>query len=63
VLGSISDTHNGDAELTQWATDCPGVIVERVRQVATNRYIWIQVRADDRATATEVLDTVDVSGF
>jgi hypothetical protein len=39
------------------------VIVERVRQVATNRYIWIQVRADDRATATEVLDTVDVSGF
>jgi serine/threonine protein kinase len=63
VLKSYPDTKDGDPVLTQWATDCPGVIVERVRQVATNRYIWIQVRADERATATEVLDTVDVSGF
>ncbi len=63
VMESYPDTKNGDPVLTQVATGCPGVIVERVRQVATNRYIWIQVRADDRATATEVLDTIDVSGF
>ena len=39
------------------------MIVERVRQVATNRYVWIQVRSDDRATANDVLDQVEVSGF
>ncbi len=64
VEESYPDTFDGDdAGLTQVATGCPGVIVERVRQVATNRYVWIQVRADDRATATDVLDEVEVSGY
>ena len=57
------DSIGDDPVLTQVATGCPGVIVERVRQVATNRYIWIQVRSDDRATANDVLDQVEVSGF
>ncbi|MGH3346723.1 MAG: serine/threonine-protein kinase [Nocardioides sp.] len=64
VEESYPDTSlGGDPVLTQVATGCPGVIVERVRQVATNRYVWIQVRAADRATATDVLDEVEVSGF
>ena len=57
------DEREGDAMLTQVATGCPGVIVERVRQVATNRYVWIQVRSGDRATANDVLDSIDVSGY
>jgi serine/threonine protein kinase len=63
VLTPVSDSIGDDPVLTQVATGCPGVIVERVRQVATNRYVWIQVRSDDRATANDVLDQVEVSGF
>ncbi len=63
TLDPVSDSIGDDPVLTQVATGCPGVIVERVRQVATNRYVWIQVRSDERATANSVLDQVAVSGF
>ncbi len=62
-LEPYPDAIGDDPVLTQVSMGCPGVIVERVRQVATNRYIWIQVRSEDRATANSVLDEVDVSGF
>ncbi|GAA4669531.1 serine/threonine-protein kinase [Nocardioides nanhaiensis] len=44
---------------------CPGdvVVVERLDRVAENRVLWVQVRADDGATATRVLDSVRVSGI
>lgn len=44
---------------------CPGdgVVVERLDRVADNRLLWIQVRADDGATATRVLDSVRVAGI
>jgi eukaryotic-like serine/threonine-protein kinase len=63
VQEPVSDTVDEDPLLTQVATGCPGVIVERVRQVALNRYVWIQIRSRDRATANQVLEKVDVSGY
>ena len=36
---------------------------ERVRQVATNRYLWVQVRSAERTTAYEVLDGVTAPGY
>lgn len=40
---------------------CPGgVVVEQVRQVDLHRYLWVQVRAEWEATATEVVDSVDL---
>jgi hypothetical protein len=42
---------------------CPGVIVERVIHVATNRLLWVQVRSDDQATANAVLDSVQTHGL
>ena len=63
-LDPVSDTDGQDPLLTQMAIDCPGgVVVERVRQVADDRYVWIQVRAADRAAANQVLGAVDVSGY
>jgi serine/threonine protein kinase len=44
--------------------ECPGgVTVERVVQIAGNRLLWVQVRSADRATANQVLDSVETSGF
>ncbi len=64
VVDAVSDTDGQDPVLTQVSTECPGgVVVERVRQVAVGRYVWIQIRAADRATASEVLRGVDVSGY
>lgn len=65
VLDAVSDTDGQDPVLTQVATDCPGggVVVERVRQVAEARYVWIQIRAADRAIASEVLGGIDVSAY
>ena len=63
ALDPVTDTMGEDPLLTQVMTGCPGVVVERVRQVATDRYVWIQVRSDDRAEANEVLEQVDVSGY
>jgi hypothetical protein len=63
VLDPVSDVDGQDPVLTQVATGCPGVVVERVRQVADNRYLWIQVRSNDRSTAYDVLDQVAAPGF
>ena len=60
----IDDTIDGDPARTIWYTGCPGgVTVERVIQVATNRLLWVQVRSADRATANDVLDSVDTRGL
>ncbi|WP_435746526.1 serine/threonine-protein kinase [Nocardioides sp. SYSU DS0663] len=54
----------GDPSRTVVHTGCPhGVTVERVVQVAGNRLLWVQVRSADRATANEVLDSVDTHGI
>jgi hypothetical protein len=54
---------SGDPSTTVVSTDCPGVVVERVVQVASNRLLWVQVRSADRATASQVLDSVDTHGL
>lgn len=60
----VDDTIGGDAGRTAWYTDCPGgVTVERVVQVAANRVLWVQVRSGDRATATDVLESVETHGL
>jgi len=60
----VEDTFGGDPARTAWFTGCPGgVIVERVVQVATNRVLWVQVRGDDRSTATDVLESVETRGL
>jgi eukaryotic-like serine/threonine-protein kinase len=63
VLAPVTDTLGQDPLLTQVSLGCPGVIVERVRQVASNRSLWIQVRSDSRSRAYEVLGSVEVPGF
>lgn len=63
TLDPVPDVAGGDPVLQQVSTGCPGVIVERVRQVATNRYLWMQVRSDDRSTAYSVLEDVSAPGF
>ena len=62
-LEPFRDTVKDGASLTQVNQDCPGVVIERVLQVATNQFVWIQVRATDRPTATKVLDSVEISGY
>ncbi len=62
-LAPVSDVDGDDPVLTQVSTGCPGVIVERVRQVATDRYLWMQVRSADRSTAYSVLEGVSAPGF
>jgi hypothetical protein len=60
----IEDTIDGDPARTIWYADCPGgVTVERVVQVAANRLLWVQVRSNDRAIATDVLSSVETSGL
>jgi hypothetical protein len=60
----VEDSADGDASMTVVYTSCPGgVTVERVVQVAANRLLWVQVRSAERATANEVLDTVETSGL
>jgi hypothetical protein len=50
---------------TVWHSDCPGggVTIERVSQVAANRLLWVQVRSADRATANQVLDSIETHGL
>ena len=31
--------------------------------MASNRLLWVQVRSDDRATANQVLDSVETHGL
>jgi serine/threonine protein kinase len=63
VLDPVPDVVGADAVLTQVSTGCPGVVVERVRQVATNRYLWVQVRSADQASAYAVVNAVSAPGF
>jgi hypothetical protein len=63
VLDPVPDVVGADAVLTQVSTGCPGVVVERVRQVATNRYLWVQVRSADQASAYSVVNAVSAPGF
>ena len=62
-LDPVNDVDGDDPVLTQVSTGCPGVIVERVRQVATDRYLWVQVRSTERSTAYSVLEGVSAPGF
>jgi hypothetical protein len=59
----IDDIRDGDRSKTVYYTDCPQVTVERVVQVAANRLLWVQVRADSRSTAVAVLDSVVTHGL
>jgi hypothetical protein len=61
----VSNTNDGHASETVVYSDCPGggVLVERVVQVSTNTLMWVQIRSDDRATATDVLDDVVTHGI
>jgi eukaryotic-like serine/threonine-protein kinase len=56
-------TAAGDAMVTVVFTGCPGVVVERVVQITDNRLLWVQVKADSRATANDVLDAVRTHGI
>ena len=60
-----NDRRNGDAYMTVEFTGCAdgGITVERVVQVTANRLLWVQVRAADRGTANDVLDSVETSGL
>ena len=60
---TIDDDRDGDKSMTVYFTDCPQVTVERVVKVATNRLLWVQVRADTRRTAVDVLDSVVTHGL
>ncbi len=61
--GTIDDVRDGDRSKTVYFTGCPSVTVERVVQVAGNRLLWVQVRADSRRTAVAVLDSVVTHGL
>lgn len=63
VLDPVNEVDGDDPLLTQVATGCPGVVVERVRQVAQGRYLWLQFRGTDRTTAYDVLDDVAAPGL
>jgi hypothetical protein len=63
VEDTIDDDRDGDRSKTVYYTDCPHVTVERVVQVAVNRLLWVQVRADSRSTAVAVLDSVVTHGL
>jgi hypothetical protein len=61
---AVTDRRNGDSYMTVEFTGCDhgGITVEQVVQVTANRLLWVQVRAADRATANDVLDSVELSG-
>jgi serine/threonine protein kinase len=60
---TIDDDFDGNKSMTVFFTDCPRVTVERVVRVASNRLLWVQVRADSRRTAVDVLDSVVTHGL
>jgi hypothetical protein len=68
ACGSAGDplpdrTAAGDEMVTVVFTGCPGVVVERVVRITENRLLWVQVKADSRATASSVLDGVRTHGI
>ena len=60
-----TDRRGGDDYLTVEFTGCAddSITVERVIKVTANRLLWVQVRADDRGIANDVLDSVKLSGM
>jgi eukaryotic-like serine/threonine-protein kinase len=64
----VEDVRDGDRSMTVVFTGCTlagrddGVTVERVRRATARQLLWVQVRAEDRATANRVLDTVTLYG-
>lgn len=56
-------TRDGDAYRTVEFRGCDfgGITVEHVVQVQASKLLWVQVRAPDRATANDVLDSIDTS--
>jgi hypothetical protein len=56
-------TAAGDDMVTVFFTGCPGVVVERVVRITENRLLWVQVKADTRASANTVLDDVRTHGI
>jgi len=59
IIGDVS----GDVARTVVHTGCPGVIVERVVRVTSNRWLWVQVRSEDQAMANRILDGVATHGL
>ncbi len=59
VMGDVGD----ESAETVVHTDCPGVLVERVIRVTSNRWLWVQVRSPDRATVNQVLDGIRTHGL
>ncbi|WP_162794528.1 serine/threonine-protein kinase [Nocardioides houyundeii] len=61
----VPERRGDDELLTVVHRGCPGaasVVVERVVQVAADRLLWVQVRSADRATAEQVLASVELDG-
>lgn len=55
----------GEAYRTVQFNNCDhgGVTIERIIQKTTDRLLWVQVRAADRAAANDVLDSITTSGM
>jgi hypothetical protein len=62
---TVMDSEDGDDSATVVYSDCPGggVVVERVVRVTADSLLWVQLRSDDRATANQVLDSVETHGI
>jgi hypothetical protein len=60
---AVADEDEGDPSITVVFDGCPGVTVERVVHVSADQLLWVQVRSDDRATANQVLDAVELHGM
>ena len=60
----VTGDGTGRDAITVLYTGCgDGVTVERVVQLTDNRLLWVQVRSATRATANQVLDSVETHGF
>ncbi|WP_230487402.1 serine/threonine-protein kinase [Nocardioides anomalus] len=62
---TIQDSRDGEDSLTAVYSDCPGgtVVAERTVLVTANTLLWVQVRARDRGTVNDVLDSVRTRGL
>jgi eukaryotic-like serine/threonine-protein kinase len=62
---TVQDSQDGEDSLTAVYSDCPGgtVVAERTVLVTANTLLWVQVRADDRATLNDVLESVRTRGL
>jgi len=61
----VTDEADGDTSVTVVFTGCEGdaVTVERVVSVTSDQLLWVQVRADSRSVANQVLDAVELHGM